>query len=95
MPFLKIYAVKCDINDKELERAEIGKYLHDGYSPVRMDSNQYVKCFDETMKKLFDMRNSHVGDYLTIEIEGGYRPHHVQMVNNDEMIVFWKRGMKA
>lgn len=94
MPMLTIYALKCDINNKELERVEIGKYLHDGYSPIRMDFHQYDKCFDEVVTKLSCMHGN-VGDYLTVEIEGGYKPHHVQMVNNDEMIVFWKRGMKA
>lgn len=94
MPMLTIYALKCDINNKVLEREEIGLFLHDGYSPIRMDFHQYEKCFDETMKKLSCMHGN-VGDYLTIEIEGGYRPHHVQTVNNDEMIVFWKRGMQA
>lgn len=94
MPFLKIYAVKCDIDDKVLNQVEIGNYLHDGYSPVRMDFHQYQKCFDETIKKLYCMQ-CNTGDYLTVEIEGGYKPHHVQMVNNIEMIVFWKRGMNA
>lgn len=83
----KIYGIKCNHKCKELERVEIGVLGTDG-KHVRMDMHQYSKCMDAVIKKI---NTKNFGEFLTIEIEGGYVPHHARMVNNIEVIEFKKK----
>ena len=83
----KIYGIKCNLKNEELERVEIGILGTDG-EHVRMDMHQYSKCLDAVIKKL---HTENFGEFLTVEIEGGYVPHHARMLNNIEVIEFKQR----
>ena len=90
--FMQIYGLKLDRKNRELERCNVGILVTDGQSDdgcVRMDMHQYVKCMEVTMHT-FPTTTS--GEYLSIEIEGGYIPHHTRMVNNMEFVFFKKKG---
>lgn len=90
--FMQIYGLKLDRKNRELERCNVGILDTDGQSDngcIRMDMHQYVKCMEVTMHT-FPATTS--GEYLSIEIEGGYIPHHTRMVNNMEFVFFKKKG---
>lgn len=83
----KIYVLKCNLKDEVLESEEIGFLETDGIN-IRMAMEQYSKCLDIAIKKL---NTNNFGEYLTIEIGGGFVPHHARMLNNIEVIEFKKR----